>query len=284
MIKIISDVDEVLDFAWKMNNDELNASFPREKSIGELRDWIQEYIDKDNYEGLAYYSDGLLSGICLYFSLPEHKYVQTKVLFIKNEIYDAMDEFIDYIGEKHQRYEFFFTGIPFTNEILNRYLLDRDIECIESSIVTKLHDTRPKFINYENLNEINKDNFETYSSFHDKHALTAEMFYNSKNLKDDIDRFKIYSYVDKDIIRGSILAKVVERDAEIFAIFIDNDYENSNVDYILMNKLLNGLYNEFGLLDEIVCFVDDGDDSSLKLVLDSGFKIDAKFKCYKMIF
>lgn len=47
MIKIIHNAEEVIDLAWRLSQDNLNASYPRKESIIELKEYIKKFIDDD---------------------------------------------------------------------------------------------------------------------------------------------------------------------------------------------------------------------------------------------
>lgn len=284
MIKIIKDIEDILDFSWKLTRDDKNASYPRPDSIAELKEFINPYINDSDKEALGYYENDKLSGVCLYFWIAKDSYVQTKLLLIEGDYFKALDEIFSHIKNKCPAYEFLIPGVPLTNNTLNEYFLKRDIECIESSIVTKLTNPKSYPINLADLNEITKDNFKDYAPFHDKFALPIEMYFNSKNLEYYIDNFRILTLKEDGLIYASIFAKVVENTAEIFGLFFDSEYKNKRPEKILINQLLNTLYEEFPSLEHISFFIDENADDELESALELGFEIEAKYKCYKINF
>lgn len=61
------------------------------------------------------------------------------------------------------------------------------------------------------------------------------MYYNSKNLQTEIDRFRVIIFKNQGKIHRSIFAKVGKNISEIFGLFIDNGYENKGIESILIN-------------------------------------------------
>ena len=284
MIKIIHNAEEIIDFTWELSQDNLNASYPRKESIMELKEYIKQFIDDDSKNVIASYQQGELCGICLYFWIDEEKYAQTKVLLIKDGYDQIAEEFINYISTQLTGYGFFITGIPFTNKNVNEYLRKKNIKCIESSIVTEMHNLEPPTKQRNNcVEEVNKINFDEYAKFHDRYATPLEMYYNSANLLKDIERFRILVYKnDKDIV-GSVFVKIVSDSAEVFGLFVHEKYENKGVECILINEMLTKLYNEFGEIKEIVYFIEEDCTNELNAALTAGFEIQAKYRCYKCI-
>lgn len=284
MIKTIHNAEEVIDFTWKLSQDNLNASYPRKESIIDLKEYIKEFIDDDSKNVIASYQQGELCGICLYFWINEEKYVQTKVFLIKDGYDQIAEEFINYISSQLTGYEFFITGIPFTNKNVNEYFKKKNIKCIESSIVTEIHNLEPPTKQRNHcIEEINKNNFDEYAKFHDRYAIPLEMYYNSTNLLKDMERFRVLVYRNDNHIVGSIFLKRVRNSAEVFGLFVHEKYENKGIECILINEMLTKLYNEFGELKEIVYFIEKDSTNELNAALTAGFEVQAKYKCYKCI-
>lgn len=284
MIKTIHNAEEIIDFAWGLSQDNLNASYPRKESIIELKKYIKKFIDADSKNVIASYQQGVLCGICLYFWIAEEKYVQTKVFLIKDDYDQIAEEFINYISTQLAGYEFFITGIPFTNQDANKYFKKKNIACNESSIVTEMYNLEPRIYQRNQcVEEINKNNFNEYAKFHDRYAIPLEMYYNSTNLLKDMERFRVLVYRNDNDIVGNIFVKNVRDTAEVFGLFVHEKYENKGIESILINEMLTNLYNEFGAIKEIVYFIEEDCTNELNAALTAGFEVQAKYRCYKCI-
>jgi len=51
----------------------------------------------------------------------------------------------------------------------------------------------------------------------------------------------------------------------------------------LINEMLMELYNEFGVVKEIIYFIDEDSTEELNSALSSGFEIYERYRCYKCL-
>ena len=130
---------------------------------------------------------------------------------------------------------------------------------------------------------ITKDNFQEYAVFHDKYAIPSEMYYHSKNVQKEMERFLILAYREHGVIHGSIVVKVAGELAEIFAVFIDEEYEHRGIETILINEVIGTVYNEFSNIKELIYFIDEDDPEELNIVLNAGFVIEGRPRTYKCL-
>lgn len=283
MIKRIEKLDEVADFAWELCQNDLYASYLRLKSIDKVKEHILRAIDSEFERVIAYYNQEILCGICIYFWKSDEKYVQTTMFLIKENYDEIADEFIAYIGMQLPEYELFI-GVPFSNTNANQYFKRRNISCIESLIDTRLYNLQSHTnLKHDLVEKITKDNFNEYEMFHDKYAIPLEMYYNSTNLKKEIEIFRVFVFKENEIIRASIFVKVVRENAEIFGLFIDDKYKNKGIESILIDEVLMQLYDEFGSLNEVSYFIDEDSAEELNSALAIGFNIQDTYRCYKCI-
>ncbi|QSX04637.1 hypothetical protein JYG23_07930 [Sedimentibacter sp. zth1] len=283
MIKTIHRFEEVFNFVWELSQNNSHASYPRRNSMKEIKKDIEKAIDADNENIVAYYHQDILYGVCIYFWECNEKYAQT-TYFLISENYDQIaEEMIDYIRKQLVGYELLI-GVPFSNKNANQCFKKKNIECIESSIVTSLYNLKlhPKH-KHDCVYKVSIDNFEEYAIFHDKHAIPSEMYYDSKNLKNDIDRFLILTFRNDDKIYASIFTKTDKDLSEVVGLFIDKEYKNKGIENVLINEMFVQLYNEFGSIKEILYFVDEDCTDELNLALNVGFDVKEKYRCYKCI-
>ena len=174
--------------------------------------------------------------------------------------------------------------IPFTNKNANEYFKKKNIECIDANIDTRLYNLESHIKQkHDCVDKITKSNFEEYAIFHDKYAIPLEMYYNSKNLKKDMERFRVLAFRKDGFIHASIFVKVVRDLAEVFGLFIDEEYENKGIESILINEIIMQLYNEFENVKEIIYFIDEEDTDELNIALREGFEIKGRPRTYKCI-
>ena len=283
MIKTIYRLEEVIDFAWELSKNNLYASYPRTNSIGKLKEGLEKALNLENRNIIACYQQDVLCGVCTYFWIPDEKYIQTSAFLIRGDYDKIADEFISHISKQLPGYELLI-GVPFTNKKANEYFIKKDIEQIDSSIVTTLYNLKSHGNeSHVHVERITNSNFEEYAVFHDKHAIPLEMYCNSKNLQKDIDKFRIFAFRQDGAIRGSIFTRILKDEADVVGLFVDKEYENKGIGSILINETLMQLYNEFGSIKEILYFIDENCNDELNVVLDAGFEIKEKYRCYKCI-
>jgi hypothetical protein len=285
MIKTIYKVEEVIDFAWELSENNLYASYPRKKSIKAVKDIIEKAISEENKNIVACYNQSLLCGVCIYFWECDEKYAQTTAFLIGEDYDQTAEEMIDYISKQLPGYELFI-GVPFSNENANQYFKKRNIECIESSIVTSLYNLKSQSNQkHDCVDKITKDDFEEYAIFHDKHAISCGGYWDSKNLQKNMDHFHIQVLVFRkdEAIHASIFTKTGKELSDVVGIFIDKEYKNNGIESILINEMLMRLYDEYGAIKEILFFIDEECTDELNLALTAGFEIKEKYRCYKCI-
>lgn len=283
MIKTIQRLDEVIEFAWELSQNKLHASYPRINSIERLKKELEGAISLENQNIVGYYHQDVLYGVCFYFWISDEKYVQTSGFLIRKNYEQIADDFISHISKQLPGYELFI-GVPFTNKNANEYFRGKNIECIEDSIVTRICNLQPHTNQKcDCIEEISENNFKEYAVFHDKHAIPAEIYYNSKNLSKVIKRFRIFAFRQDGRIHGSIFVRASKDISDIIGLFIDEEYKNKGIERILINEILMQLYNEFGSIKEILYFIDEGSTDEFNLALATGFEIKEKYRLYKCI-
>lgn len=283
MIKVVNKVEEILDFVWELSVDDFYASYPRKKSLEQVKKEIQRSINEDEKSIVAYYKDNELYGICCYFWEESEKYVQTTLFLIKDYYEDIAEELISYVSTQLPGYELFI-GFPDTNENAREYFERKNIQCIEASIVTKLYNLQCDISEkYPSVERITENSFEEYAIFHDEHAVPSGMYYNSKNLKKDMELFRVFALREHGKTHGSIFVRAGKGMSEVFGVFIDKEYENNHFISNLINAMLMELYNEFGTVKEIIYFIDEDSTEELNSALSAGFQVIERYRCYKCL-
>jgi len=285
MIKTIYKFEEIIDFAWELSQNDLYASYPRRKSMNDIKKNIKRAIRSENRNIVACYQKDVLSGVCVYYWEYDEKYASTEIFLIREDYEQIAEELIDYISKQLPEYELLI-GVPLSNKDANQFFKKKNIECIDASFDTRLYNLKIHSTQRHNcIEKITESDFKDYAIFHDKHAIPLGMYYNSKNLQKDIDRFRVFVFRQNEGIHGSIFVKALldPKEKEVFGLFVDEEYKNNGIENILINEMLMQLYNEFGTLKEIVYFIDEDCTDELDSALAAGFKIKDKYRCYKCI-
>lgn len=282
MIKEISHIEEVLEFAYEMSIDNRYASYPRILEKEKVRNELEKSLLKTNNVLLAYYEENRLLAICQYFYIEDEKYSQTVFLLVKGQHEKVIDSFIDYIGQELKGYDLLI-GLPSGNEKTIKYFRDRKIPSDEESMVTKLVGLNGlAYKKVKEISEIKRENFECYRSFHDKYALPRDIYYKSENLYREIDKFRILVFKDQDEIRASIFFHGSKEIAEVYGIFLDEKYRKQELIESLLDQMLRELSREFGRVEEVVYFIDKGDDVELRGAMKIGFDLVEEYEMYRL--
>lgn len=284
MKKDIKNIDEILELAWQLSIDDSGASFPRFKSKKELKIQIERAVSRNNYNIVTSYHKNKLNGVCIYFWIDDEKYAQTVLFVIKENYIYAANEIINYIRSHLIGYELLI-GFPANNLIANKYFIDNDFKCTDSSIVTQiiLHETSYKHLCHDKVREVSLEDFDDYAKFHDQFAIPLEMYYNSNNLRKDIKDFKIFVYVENEEVSGSIFVKCLRDIAEVFGLFVDSEFNGMGIENILIRHMVSRLHDKYDSPKELLYFIEESSTNELQAALDSGFNIKDKYKCYKKL-
>lgn len=284
MIKEVKEINEVLDFAWNICKDNTKSSYPKYKTKEDLKSNIERAINSDIRKIIACYKNNELKGVCIYFWINEDKYSQTEALLIENDYDVVADEFMEYIRDGLEGYELLI-GITAYNEEAIQYLENRKMECIDSSIVTLLYkkNYKPHHIK-TSISLLDFNEFDEYAKFHDKYA--GDMYWDSNHIKKDFDIFDIYIYRENGVIKGSIFVRKIKKQnqKEVVGLFLDDDVMKRNIESDLISEMLKDAYKEYSGIDSVLYFIEEKDEDELKAVIDCGFEIQDRYKCYKYIF
>lgn len=284
MIKDIYKWEEIYDFAWELSQNDLYASYHRIKSEEQLKYELQKAEDSERERIIACYRDEVLCGVSVYHWIPEENYAQTTLFLIKGDYDSIADEIILYMAKELPLYELFI-GIPVSNKRADEYFVNHNFQCIDALVDTRLYNLKsaPKGNLLHCIEEITEENFDTYTVFHDTYAVPLEIYYNSKNLKKELNIFRIFVYKEEGVIHGSIFTKASSRISEIFGMFIDEGYRNKGVENILIDASISELRAEFESVNEVAYFIDEDEMAELQAALAAGFKINDNYRCYKCV-
>lgn len=283
MIREVKDIDEVYDFILKLSGESSRASYPRFLEEERILVEINKAITLDNMQLIASYNDNRLLGVCAYYWIKKKNYAQTTLFLIDGDYDIVANEIFNHIQSELAGYRCLI-GFPKENTKALEWLHKKDMTCIESSLVTHLKNLNT--INVETseaISSITRDNFDSYSRFHDSFAIEKNMYCHSKNLLEDIDRFETMVYMDKGEIVASIFANDGQDLSDIVGLFIKDAYKNKGIEVLLLKTLLSKLIHKHGSLGEVLYFVDDDNVEELTIALEAGFVIKESYQCFEKL-
>lgn len=283
MIIEIKDKSEILEYTWRVSQENTKNSYPKKHSKDELEQEIEAAITSDTYKVIGCYHDNILKGASIYFWIEENKYAQTTLFLIDNDFSHVANEIIDYIKKKLPGCELII-GVPFDNVNASKYFEMMNIKCIESSIDTRLKH-KPNMIGEvrAQIDSLDLEAFDEYAIFHDRFAQKLEMYWTSDRVKERMNLFRIFIYREFNKIRGSIFVKKYHEGAEVFGLFIDEEFKNKGLERELLQFMLSAIYKEYEDIKEVVYFIDESETQELEVALTIGFEISDTYRCYKCV-
>ena len=284
MIKRISRLEEVKDFVLELSLDASRASFPRLKSSKEVVFELEHVLRSKNHNLIGCYQGNKLCGVCAYYCIPEEKYAQTTVFLIASSYKAIALEMMAHLRNELPGFQLII-GVTAANIDANDYLQSDGFECVESCAVTTLDIVENSaYKKFNHIEKITQKTIENYAPFHDKFAVPQKMFFNSRNLRKDFDRFRIYASKQNNKIQGSTFVKVINRTPEIFGLFVDENCKNDALRVELLNELMSDLTADVTDFDSVLYFIEEENALDLEAALSVGFKVVDEYKSYKTVF
>ncbi|WP_299035459.1 hypothetical protein [uncultured Anaerococcus sp.] len=272
-------VRELLNLAIK---DETHYSYPRFEKISDIFRELEYSIEFMATETLVAAENGEILGLITYFWDEDEKYVQTTFLVIKNKDIKVFEKLISHIKNDHDGLSINL-GLSHTCWLNDEDYFKENAQIIEHSHVLEAKNIRENKREREGLRVLSKEDFPKYQVFHDKFA--KDMYYNSRNLLRDFDRFRVFAKENQGDIVASILVKIYGKNpckGEIFGIFIDENEEKSKICNELLEAMANLLIDEFGKISSLLYFVEVDKKIELETALANSFQKLDTYMLYKI--
>lgn len=272
-------VREILDLAIK---DESHFSYPRFSKISDIFRELEYSIEFMATETLVAEEDGKINSLATYFWDQDEKYIQITFLVIKNKDIKVFEKLISHIKNDHSEYSINL-GLSHTCWLNEDEFFKENAQIIERSHVLEAKNIIEKTEGIEGVKVLSKEYFPKYQAFHDRFA--KNMYYNSKNLLRDFDKFRVFVREDKGEITGSLLVKIYGENpckAEIFGIFLEDTFEKAKICDKLLKAMVNSLIDEFGKISTIKYFVEVDKKIELETAIANGFQKHDTYLYYKL--
>lgn len=272
-------VRDILDLAIK---DESHFSYPRFSKISDIFRELEYSIEFMATDTLVAEENGEINGLATYFWDQDEKYIQITFLVIKNKDIKVFEKLISHIKNAHEGYAINL-GISHTCWLNDEDYFKENAQIIEHSHVLEAKNINEKTEEIEGVKVLSKEEFQKYQAFHDKFA--KDMYYNSKNLLRDFDKFRVFVREDKSEITGSLLVKIYGENpckAEIFGIFLEDSPEKAKICDKLLKAMVNSLIDEFGKISTIKYFVEVDKKIEPDAAIENGFEKLDTYLYYKL--
>ena len=270
---------EVLDLAIK---DKSHFSYPRFTKISDLFRELEYSIEFMATETLVVEENDEILGLVTYFWDVDEKYIQITLLIIKNKVLKVFDKIISHIKNNHDDLSINL-GLSHTCWLNDEDHFKENAQVIEHSHVLEAKNIRKSRGEIEGVKVLSREDFPKYQAFHDKFA--QDMYYNSRNLLRDFDRFRIFVIEEKGEFVASLLVKIYGENpckGEIFGVFVDENEEKSKICDKLLRAMANSLIDEFGKVATIKYFVEVDKKIELEAAIECGFEKLDTYLYYKI--
>lgn len=269
----------ILDLAIK---DETHFSYPRFTKISDIFRELEYSIEFMATDTLVAEENGEVNSLATYFWDDDEKYIQITLILIKNEDIKVFQKLISHIKNGHEEYAINL-GLSHTCWLNDEEYFRGNAQIIEHSHVLEARNIEKNEAEIEGVKVLSKEDFPIYQAFHDKFA--NGMYYNSKNLLRDFDRFRVFVKEAKGEIIASLLVKIYGENpykGEIFGVFIDENEEKDKICDKLLKAMVDSLTNEFGKISNIKYFVEVDKKIELETALENGYQKLDTYLYYKL--
>ena len=213
--------------------------------------------------------DEVLGWIHYYF-LKEDDYLDTISMQASSKFGTMLSEFEQIILEKFPTYDFWL-GFSSKNMDATNYAEEHGFSFNDRSHNTILHLKGYKPLEGdESVVKLMIEDYEPFAQLHDL-VCSDEMFWNSRRIKENFDKWKIFTCKDN----GELLGSVYLRNSEIFGFDFTNAVYNADVFRLLLIGMVNDCKNEGK--DYIYYFCND---EELEIVKEIGFNYIDEYKLY----
>lgn len=263
-------------------SDKTHFSYPRFYKINDIFRELEYSIEFMATTSLVAEEKGEINGLLTYFWDEDEKYIQITLLVIKNKDIKVFEKFISQIKNAHESYAINF-GLSYTCWLNDEDYIKKNAQIIEHSHVLEAKTINEKMEEIEGIKILSREDFPKYQVFHDNFA--KDMYYNSKNLLRDFDRFRVFVKEDKGEIVGSLLVKIYGENpckAEIFGIFIEDSQGKAKNCNELLETMANSLIDEFGKISTVKYFVEVDKKIELEAALALGYEKLDTYLYYKL--
>ncbi|MBP2015626.1 hypothetical protein [Anaerococcus degeneri] len=263
-------------------SDKTHFSYPRFYKINDIFRELEYSIEFMATESLVIEENGNLEGLATYFWDEDEKYIQTTLIVIKNKDIKVFEDLISQIKKDFKDYSLN-VGLSHTCWLNEEEDFKDKAQLIEHSHVLEAKNLRERLGDTAGIRILSKEDFLQYEAFHDK--FSGNMYYNSKNLLRDFDRFRVFVKENQGEIVASLLVKVYGENpckGEIFGLFIDENEEKFVICNELLNAMVNSLIDEFGKISTIKYFVEVDKKIELERALANGFEKLDTYLYYKL--
>lgn len=237
-----SEYNEYSDYIYDLSADLSCSSFPIYADGVKTKEFFcsksKKGLNEKSEEILLFESDGKVQGWIHYYFIVSDKYLGLNSMLIEKGFDEALEELLRYWRDRYAGFSWCFY-LPSENTEALEFMKKSGFEVVSRDTVDVL-----LFKNYisdgvsKNVIVVDGGNFELFGDLHSR--CDNEMYWTSERIKKDLDRWRIFAYVEEGKCLGALYYVCVGKDLEIFGI----DYAEEKYDSEIAEQLLISCLNE----------------------------------------
>lgn len=280
MLKKISrqEYNKYIDYIYGLSADISCSAFPIYADGVKTKELFlsksKKGLDGKGEEILLYERDGKVCGWIHYYFIESDKYLGISSMLTEKGFGDALAELFQYWSERYKGFSWCFY-LPSENREALDFMAKNGFEIASRDIVDVL-----LFKNYTPINQaanviaINSGNFELFSDIH--RQCDSGMYWNSERIEKNLDRWRIFAYIEEGKCIGTLYYVCAGKDLEIFGI----DYADQRYNpYVTEQLLICGLNKAKETEAESMYFFNDEETHIIAEKL--GFKRITEACCFE---
>lgn len=229
MIKVIRDISPYLDFVASFYDDP-EFSDPHLLMKKEKEESVVEWIARTDRFCLAAESNGVVTGIFLFYVIPEEQYIE--MLMGVSRSPDAIEEALNYLENNYKNYKVDFVFNP--RWLMFIKALTKRGAIFDPEQQRMVHSHRKIEINTDDIQPYADQYKEGYMKIHDD----ADRYWTSEKTIEAKDRFSIYLSIENGKVVGYIDVSNCFEENEPYDLFVVPECRNKGIGRKLLSKAL----------------------------------------------
>lgn len=235
-----SEFDKYVDYIYAISSDLSRSAFPIYADGVKTKEFFytksKKGLTQTGEEILLYDQGGSVQGWIHYYFIESDKYLGLSSMLIKSDFGKALSELFQYWRERFGEYSWCFY-LPSDNVEGLDFMKKNGFSAASRDTVDVLlfKDYIPGR-KYENVIPISSGNFELFGNIHRRYD--EEMYWTCDRIKNDLDRWRIFAYIEKGKCLGALYYVCAGKDLEIFGIdYAEEQYAPDVTEALLISGL-----------------------------------------------
>ncbi len=266
MIKLVTNKEEIIDFALSFKNDG-KYSDPMLSNDEQFKNNLFKSIeDPGSYRTFAVYDKDVMTGLFSFLTIRDEKYLEMLVGLSREK--KAYIEMLEYICGEFPSYKADLVLNP-RNELLENLLRERGAE-FETEQIKMLFKGKPAAAESDSVVPYSERYREEYCAIHEDEG----MYWTARKVIDAPEKFRIFLAIKDGKVAGYMDVTHKFEENEPFALFVSEDHRRMGLGRALLNKALQENYPK-----RMMLLVEKDNIPAINLYTSAGFTVDEYGGC-----